>query len=104
MVELQPSKLAVRVRFPSPAPPRPLTGRGAGLTCPRRQTAPPKRAVRNDPSKPGRLIAVNDGDSNTNGVPDFVDLRHSNRFVRVELDVTKVADTIDVNSNMKCNL
>ena len=95
MVELQPSKLAVRVRFPSPAPPRPLTGRGAGLTCPRRQTAPPKRAVRNDPSKPGRLIAVNDGDSNTNGVPDFVDLRHSNRFVRVELDVTKVADTID---------
>jgi len=33
-----------------------------------------------------------------------VDLRHSNRFVRVELDVTKVADTIDVNSNMKCNL
>jgi len=41
---------------------------------------PEERAVRNDPSKPGRLIAVSDGDSNTNEVPDFADLGQRKPF------------------------
>ena len=64
---------------------------------------PEERAVRNDPSKPGRLIAVNDGDSNNNDIPDFADMLHSNKFVRAELDVSKVVNSIDASARVRFN-
>jgi len=56
---------------------------------------PEERAARVDPKKPGKLIAVNDGDSDNDGIPDFADMRHASKFVKVEADLSKVMDAID---------
>ena len=54
-----------------------------------------ERSIRNDPDKPGRLVAVDNGDSDHDGIIDYADMKHLNKFVRMELDISKVAMAMD---------
>jgi len=56
-----------------------------------------ERSIRNDPDKPGRLVAVDNGDSDHDGMADYADMKHLNKFVRMELDISKVAMAMDRN-------
>ena len=43
----------------------------------------------------GRLVVCSSGDSDLDGVADYADLQHSNRFAVAILDVSNVTETID---------
>jgi hypothetical protein len=57
---------------------------------------PEERAVRNDPSKPGRLVAVHNDDTDGDGQMDWFDWAHSNKFVAIEMDVTSLSRSVPV--------
>lgn len=63
------------------------------------QRSPDERALRNLADKPGRLIAVNNADRNTNGIPDFVEMKESGAFVVMEIDLSELGGALDLTSS-----